>query len=76
MATDDHVPLGEIHGIQIIKEYCSTKNGGYYSYELNLVLKDASRVNVLDHGNGARLRRDADELAGFLGGVPVWDGSR
>ena len=76
MASDDHVRLETIHALQIIKEYCSTKNGGYYSYELNLILKDASRVNVLDHGKVARLRRDADELAQFLGGIPVWDGSR
>lgn len=70
--TDDHVPLKDIHALQLLKEYCSSDNGGYYSYELNLVLKDASRVNVVDHGKLGRLRRDADEVAGFLG-VPVWD---
>ena len=73
--TDDHVPLKEIHAVQLLKEYISSDNGGYYSYELNLVLKDASRVNVVDHGKIARLRRDAAEVAGLLG-VSVWDASQ
>ena len=71
--TDQHVPLSEIHAVQLLKEYCSSDNGGYYSFELNLILKDASRINVVDHGKIQRLRRDADEVAAFLGGVPVWD---
>lgn len=64
--------LEEIHALQIISEYCSGKNS-YYSYELNLVLKDGQRLNVVDHGNLARLREDANKLAQFLG-RPLWDG--
>ena len=63
--------IGKIHAIQIIKERCRSKNGSYYSYELNLVLDDASRINVIDHGNGSILSDDADKLAQFLD-VPVW----
>ena len=64
--------LPDIHALQIISEYCSGKNS-YYSYELNLVLKDGQRLNVVDHGNLARLREDANKLAQFLG-RPLWDG--
>lgn len=64
--------LPDIHALQIISEYCSGKNS-FYSYELNLVLRDGSRVNVVDHGNLAALREDGGKLARFLG-RPLWDG--
>lgn len=66
------VPLENIHALQIISEYVSGNKSSYHSYELNLVLKDAGRVNVVDHGNLERLRTDAAQLSAFLG-VPVWD---
>jgi len=70
-----YVPLDEIYSLQIIREYC--RSGGknsrnYYSYELNLVLRDRSRVNVIDHGKYTALRRDAETLADYLD-VPLWD---
>ena len=55
----------------MVSEYCSGETS-FYSYELNLVLADGSRVNVVDHGNLPRIRRDAAMLAGFLG-VPLGD---
>ncbi|MFO7937355.1 MAG: hypothetical protein R6V06_07100 [Kiritimatiellia bacterium] len=71
-----NVWLANIHALQIISEYCRSRsnNGGssYRSYELNLVLDDSKRINVIDHGNYARLRKDAESLAEFLG-VPLWD---
>ena len=73
--SDDHVPLAEVYALQIIRERVSGKKTSFYSYELNLVLKDAARVNVVDHSKVVRLRQEADELADFLG-VPVWDASR
>ena len=42
------------------------------SYELNLVLQDGERLNVVDHGSFDVLREDAAKLGEFLG-VPVWD---
>ena len=67
-----HVELGQIHAIQILSEYCHTDKSHYYSYELNLVMKDSSRVNVVDHGKLKQLREDATVLAEFLE-VPIWD---
>lgn len=50
-----HCKLEEIYAIQVLREHCtsSSSNGGsssYYSYEINLVLEDGSRINVVDHG--------------------------
>lgn len=66
------IPLSEIHALQIISEYVSGSKSSYFSYELNLILKDGRRMNVIDHGKIAALREDAQKLAGFLG-IPVWD---
>lgn len=66
------VELSQIHALQIIAEYCRGNKTSFYSYELNLVLHTGDRINVVDHGNHHRIRKDAETLANFLG-VPVWD---
>ncbi len=66
------VRLKEIHALQLLSEYCSGNKSSYYSYELNLILEDGSRLNVVDHGNINKLRKDAAKLSTFLG-KPVWD---
>jgi hypothetical protein len=67
-------PLSEIHALQLIAEKCSggQNQSAYFSYELNLVLKDGSRRNVLDHGSLGVVRKDAQELAAFIN-RPIWD---
>ncbi|MCW8831269.1 MAG: hypothetical protein OQK32_07100 [Gammaproteobacteria bacterium] len=64
--------LNKIYALQLISEYVRGNKSSYYSYELNLVLKNGKRINVIDHGNQEKLRDDADTLASFLG-KPVWD---
>ncbi len=64
--------ISNIHALQLIAELVRSKNSSYFSYELNLVLKDGARMNVIDHGNGEKIREDANVLSKFLG-VPVWD---
>ena len=66
--------LSEVKAIQVLRERISSKNGSYYSYEINLVLADASRINVIDHGKHEAVIDDAELLATTLG-VPLWDGS-
>jgi hypothetical protein len=68
----NHISLNQIHAIQLISEFCRGNKSSYYSYELNLVLQDASRMNVVDHGKLSRIQKDAQKLAEFLG-VPLWD---
>ena len=56
----------------MITERCTGKNSSYYSYELNLVLDDGSRINVVDHGDLGRVVRDGSAVAAFLD-VPFWN---
>lgn len=72
----DCARLGEIHALQLIAEWVSKseKSSSYYSYEINLVLKDGSRINVVDHGKKSKIQEDAKALAEFLD-KPLWDAS-
>jgi hypothetical protein len=65
------VRFSDIHAFQIISEFCSGKSS-YYSYELNIVRKDGTRVNVVDHGSKTKLKQDAQSLSMFLN-RPLWD---
>jgi hypothetical protein len=75
---EEATELANIQGLQVLAEYCPGIRTGtrrvppYYSYELNLVLKDGRRINVMDHASRKTLMADADALAKFLS-VPVWD---
>ena len=70
------VRLHDIHAIQLVSELCTSENdknrSSYYSYEINIVIKDASRVNIIDHGDLRRIREDAQVPSTFLE-IPVWD---
>jgi hypothetical protein len=68
----NYVILDQIHALQMISEHCSGNKSSFYSYELNLVLHDGRRVNVVDHGNRRRLLEDATTLSTFLC-RPLWD---
>ena len=70
----DWCKLNDIHALQIISEYISgdRERRGFNSFELNIVTKDAYRINVVDHGNIYALRSHAKALGDKLG-VPVWD---
>lgn len=64
--------LEDIAGIQVISEQIGWEKFDMESYELNLVLKDSRRLNVVDHGNMNQVKADAIRLSKFLQ-VPVWD---
>ncbi len=66
--------LNQVEAIQVLRERVRSKNSSYYSYEINLVLDDASRINITDHGKHQAIIQDAETLAQALG-VPLWDGS-
>lgn len=66
--------LNCIHALQIISEYCGS-DSVYHSYELNLVLVNGQRLNLIDHGKISLIQQEAEELGRFLD-VPVWDASR
>lgn len=62
--------LRDIKAVQVIKERVSSNKGSYYSYEINLIRGDNSRLNVVDHGAKKIIEQDAQKLADFLR-VPV-----
>jgi hypothetical protein len=66
--------ITNIYALQLISKYCETGRGNtYYSYQLNLVLKNGNHINVVEYRDPERLREDAQVLSKFLG-KPVWDG--
>lgn len=67
-----YAELKDIHALQLLAERVSGKNSSYLSYELNVVLHDGSRINVIDHGDLAAILRDAGKLSEFLE-CPIWD---
>lgn len=68
----DIVYFNDVHALQILSERVRTKNGSYLSYELNLVLRDGKRINVIDHGKQSQILIDAEEISRLLG-KPIWD---
>ena len=64
--------LKNAEAIQLIREYCGGSESSYYSYELNLICSDGSRINIVDHGALRKIREDAALLAEYLS-IPVWD---
>ena len=64
--------LDRIHALQLISEHVKSDKSSYLSYEINLVLSDGGRINVVDHGKKSKVLEDADILAEFLD-IPVWN---
>ncbi|WP_341678322.1 hypothetical protein [Niveibacterium sp. SC-1] len=63
--------LADIRALQLLAERVSSDDGNYLSYELNLVLVDGRRVNVMDHGKRRAIELSARALSEFLD-RPVW----
>ena len=69
---DDSYLFERIRGFQVVSELVGSRRGGIYtSYELNMVLADGSRVNVMDHGDLNAVLRDGRKIADLVG-VPLW----
>jgi len=67
---DSCARLGEIHALQILEKRSRVK--GEAVYELNLVLRDATRIHLTDQTDLATTREYAETLSRFLE-RPVWD---
>lgn len=61
------VKFGEVYALQIVQKTVHGDETNFKSFELNLVLKDASRWNIMDHGGGEQLLREAQQIAQYLG---------
>lgn len=76
---DDWAVIDKIHALQLINKYISGStdadghhSSSYYSYELNLVLDDGKRLNVLSHGHHNSIIKDTKILSNFLQ-KPIWN---
>lgn len=69
------IPLSSIYAIQIIPERVSNKNYAFRSYEINLVLDNKKRVNLVDYSDIIAIEESSKKLSEYLG-VPVWDISK
>jgi len=67
----NYIPLKTIIAIQLIGEHIRSNKGSYKSFELNLVLEDGSRKNVVDHGSLKSIIIDAEVISTFLN-IPIW----
>ena len=72
--------LNDVYALQVVVEHVkeiiisptSSSQRIYCSYELNFILKDSSRINMIVHGDKEKLKEDAAVLARFLN-KPLWD---
>lgn len=69
--SEKNIALSRIVAIQIIGEVIKSKDSRYKSFELNIVLDNSKRLNVIDHGNIKGVTTDAQTLSEFLQ-VPIW----
>lgn|GEM_PF-4356776 len=60
------LPLSRVYAIQIIRLYIRTADDSPYRYELNPILEDASRVNVINYCDQSQTIEGAKHLAQFL----------
>ena len=67
------VPFTDIHSIQLLdEEVRPQREPMFWSYELNLVLRDGKRINLIDHRNQREICWDAGDLSRMMD-VPTWD---
>jgi hypothetical protein len=72
------VKFDDIYALQLITRVVQVKTPPkgqmekINTYELNLVLNDGSRVNVIAHGGSKEIREDADTISNFIN-KPLWD---
>ena len=67
------VSFAEIHSIQLLdEEVRNPREQMFWSYELNLVLCDGKRINLIDHRDQREIRWDAGDLSRMMD-VPIWD---
>lgn len=64
--------MADIHALQLLRERCHSKQGSYWSHELNLVLRDGRRIHLVDHADVDALRTEARRLSAWLK-CPLWD---
>ncbi|MGC6483029.1 MAG: hypothetical protein ACON4T_05630 [Synechococcus sp.] len=67
--------ITDVYAIQLLRKRIKRRTQNYTyddCYELNLVRRDGTRLNVTNHGSLSKIRADADLVADYLH-IPIWD---
>jgi len=60
------IVLEDVEALQLLGHLSGSGDDSYWAYELNAVLYDSSRVNILAHGGERRMIKDAQLLSDFV----------
>lgn len=70
----EEIYLNDVHALQILKKRVRKwKNSSYYCYELNLVLKNKERRNILNNSQYTWILEQANKIQSYIS-IPLWDG--
>jgi hypothetical protein len=61
------IDFSDIVAIQIVEQRINTGKNRYDSYELNIILKNLERLNILAHAGGNQILEEAQKIARFIG---------
>jgi hypothetical protein len=68
----DAARIADIRALQLLSKRFSGAYASFKCYELNLVLTDGRRLNVLNHGDLSAIRSQAAAISKLIA-KPVWD---
>jgi hypothetical protein len=68
IAGDNRTYFSDIHALQLVVQ----RGSKHRNYQLNLVLRDADRVHVMNYADSRTARADTARIAAAIG-IPVWD---
>ena len=68
--TEYDVPFSDIKAIQVLEKESHSSDSDIICYELNIVLKNLKRINIVPHGSIDAIKEDAELIAEHLD-IPV-----
>lgn len=71
---DRQCRLSDVVAIQTLTKFVDDSDGGCYTHEINLVLKNGHRLSVIVDGDERAVIAEAKKLAVFLEGLPIFSG--
>lgn len=68
---DSRTYFSDIHALQLVRQ----RGGEHTNYQINLVLRDAGRIFVMNYADRQTARKDAARIAQAIGLAPqrIWD---
>ncbi len=69
----EEIHIWKIHAIQIIRKVAATRKHAYNYYEVNLVLSNTERRNIINNNSKNNILNQAEELWKYIE-KPVWNG--